>query len=672
MKLTTLILAFIFLSINLTYAQIKHALIIAIGNYPESSGWDTISSINDISFIQKALLAQHFGSIKIIQDDAATVKGILNSLEELIEKSNSGDIVVIHISSHGEQLEDEKKIKISGLQECIVGFDAKINNNGAKLTQDEFDKFKMGYLREDDFGAYIKRLRAKLGNTGEVVIFMDLCHASVGIRGFVRVRGGKPPLVSPTFKENKTIPKTSEAVHYGILSENSQNENALAPYVVIGAARAEELDYETVDDNGYGIGSLSYAVSKSLGNLGNEDTPTYRTLFAKIQSVMSERTPNQHPVIEGSGQNKKLFGGHFVKQENFIEVNKIDGVHLTINGGTLLGIDTGAKISIYPVGTTDTAVRKEEAIGLVSRASLYNSEVILNKKLSQSKPSLLWAFIKTRVYKFEPITIEIVSNNLKKDSHAKSFSQAELINIKNGLTMIKGIKFSKEKPDLSIKKGDRLDSVMISSTGYLFDTVANAANDLPLLTSTIERFMQYRFLKKIEFMETGIKVDIKLVPVIKGKPDTSTVRLYKSSYTYYIGDTVMLWVSNPGKKSVYFNVVDMQPDGMINSVVPITTSDFKIAPEELFIKPGQSHLINYRMKMFPPTGNEVYKIFVSEKMINMEYITNTKGANLRGDFTPLEKLFRTSYKTNSRGTPAILEGANGSCYNFLFEIRGKK
>jgi len=112
-------------ALQLALGQTKRALIFAIGNYPEESGWTEISSLRDDSLIQKALQDQKFQDIKVVQDKDATISGIKNSLDALISRSDPGDIVVIHFSSHGEQVEDLNGIKPDGLEESIVSYEAK-------------------------------------------------------------------------------------------------------------------------------------------------------------------------------------------------------------------------------------------------------------------------------------------------------------------------------------------------------------------------------------------------------------------------------------------------------------------------------------------------------------------------------------------------------------------
>lgn len=652
-------------------AQTKRALIFAIGNYPENSGWQQISSVRDVSFIQKALDGQGFKEIKIVKDENATVNGIKNSLNELIAVSKPGDVVVIHFSSHGEQIEDENGQKINGLEECIVSFDAKLASSDTIPSKEQFDKLKEGYFREDVFGSYVNKLRAKLGKNGDLAIFLDLCHASTGTRGDVKVRGGKPALVSREFGK-KHAAQNSVNTDYDIDAGIQAEENTLSSYVVIGAARAEELDYETVDESSEGVGSLSYAISKVFANLGSNKNLTYRTFFAQVQGIMNEKNPLQHPVLSGNGVDRQLFAGQFVAQKQYITISKITGLKLNLTAGTLSGLDAGAKIAVYPAGTNDTLKIKPIATGTVSSATLYTSTATLLKAPGISQPALGWVFVTTPVYKFTALSITVVSK--KSRGRTVSFTGFETLNMEKKLKEFPLVKIDNLKPDLKIIKGKDCDSIIVAATGALFDTLKNAATDTAALKNKIKSYMQYGFLKSIQIHEPGIGLDVKLVKVNKGQPDTSNVHSPLTNYKFVAGDTVMIWVHNPGAKGLYFNILDMQPNGLVNPVVPVVTDQFKISPEELFIKPGLSHVFNYPIEIAPPYGTEVFKIFVSEKLIDMTSIANTNGKDSRGEFTPLESLVKSSYTVGTRSAKTVpkVSGASGSAYNLLFEIKAKK
>ena len=122
-------------------AQTKHALIFAIGNYDH---WPKISSLHDVSFIDTLLTRQDFKDIRIITDQDASMSGICNALNDLINKVNPGDVVVIHFSSHGEQVQDDDRNRdeTDGLDESIVTYDAKLPpHRDSQLSRDKYDEF---------------------------------------------------------------------------------------------------------------------------------------------------------------------------------------------------------------------------------------------------------------------------------------------------------------------------------------------------------------------------------------------------------------------------------------------------------------------------------------------------------------------------------------------------
>lgn len=638
----------------------NHALIFAIGNYPN---WPKISSLQDVSFIDSALSKRGFTDIKIVSDKDATVQGISNALEDLIKRVNVGDVVVIHFSSHGEQVQDDNGDESDGLDETIVTYNAMLPPRGQDLSPEEYNKYQADYFRDDLFGKYIDELRAKLGSKGDVVVFMDLCHSGTGTRGIAKVRGGQPALVSKNFDASKYASMDSA----GDFRENkTRGDDAnLATYIVYSAAQANELDYETTDDNGRGVGSLSYAISKVLSNLN--DTISYRALFADIQTVMSERTPQQHPVVEGNGLDRTLFGGKFIRQQPYIEISKISGKNIVLKAGKMQGLDSGAIVAVYPKGTSNTSKAAKLATGVVVKSSAYTSDVNLEKETGLQQAAAGWVFVSVPVYNTEPLGIGFVNSAEKTRGGTLTtiFSQQEEDMIKSCLSNLPLVKFN-ITPELTITKGISRDSIKIASNNYFFNSVTDTAE----LKEKIEQYIQYKFLKNLNIADESAQLEIRLIPFINGKADTSQWNdsLAKTS-SFRNGQQFVLWVKNTGSDDVYLNILDMQPDGIINRVLPNKAKN--IYPVDLKIAAGSERLFsNYPIKVSPPYGTEIFKVFASKQQIDMEDIATTRGEGTRGTFTVLENLVRKSYGAGTRGVDTDNIGnADGSCFNLMFEIK---
>ncbi len=637
----------------------NHALIFAIGNYLH---WPHISSLQDVSFIDSALSKRGFTDIKIVSDKDATVQGISNALENLINRVKAGDVVVIHFSSHGEQVQDDNGDESDGLDETIVTYNAMLPPRGQYLSPEDYNKFQADYFRDDLFGKYIDELRAKLGSKGDLVVFMDLCHSGTGTRGIAKIRGGEPALVSINFDASKYASMDSA----GDFRENKTrgDDATLATYIVYSAAQANELDYETTDDNGRGVGSLTYAIGKVFSNL--DDTISYRALFADIQTVMSERTPQQHPVVEGNGLDRTLFGGKFIRQQPYIEISKISGKNISLKAGKMQGLDSGAIVAVYPKGTSDTSKAEKLATGVVVKSTAYTSDVSLDKETGLQQAAAGWVFVSAPVYNTKPLGIGFENDAEKTSgSTSKTFSQQEQNIIKKSLSNIPLVRFD-ITPDLTITKGNGNDSIKIASTGYWFNTVTDTTG----LKEKIEQYIQYNFLKNLNIKDESAQLEVRLVPFINGKADTSQWNdLLAKTPLFKNGQQFVLWVKNISSDDVYLNILDMQPDGIVNKVLPNKAKN--IYPVDLKIAAGSERLFsNYPIKVSPPYGTEIFKVFASKQQIDMEDIATTRGEGTRGTFTVLENLVRKSYDAVTRGVDADNIGnADGSCFNLMFEIK---
>lgn len=663
-------------TISLANAQKKHALIFAIGEYPEDGGWGKISSAQDVGYIKNTLLKQGFPAtaIQIVSDSAATKAGIQNALKNLIATVAPKDVVVIHFSSHGEQVADDDGDEADGYDETIVSFDAKLSTNKdaiarGSVSKQEYEKLQANYFRDDEFGKYIQQIRTKLGKEGDVVVIMDNCHSGTGTRGAAKVRGGKGALKPDGYNPALKKQAGDEVFRENTASRGSEAD--LATYVVISAALASELNYETTGEDNVSMGSLTYAFSKVFENLPS--STTYRTLFAKIQGIMNEKVPGQHPVLEGNGLDRSLFGGNFVDQKPYFTVEKITTpLELVVKGGTFAGLNIGAKVNVYPVGTTDPTKAAPLAKGVVTKASNYQATIKLDKATKVSQAALLAVFMAEPVFNVKPIVVAIA-----KARGNTNYSTAETDFITASLKKIPLVSMV-GTPDLLIEKGNGTDTVKVAANGFPFASLTTAA-DSAELKKVITRYAQYQLLQKLVVKDSTVTAQVKLVKVTNGKPDAQAMaaKYQEVTYEFNEGDTIMLWVKNPGKKAVYVNILDIQPNGQINSMLPNTTLDKPIVASELKVGPGETRTFpEYIIELAPPLGIEIFKVFVTTKEINVEGLATPESEQVktRGNInlSEFERLVVRSGNINTRGATVSVKPTDGSVFNLLFRIKGKQ
>ena len=114
-----------------TQAQNKRALLVGLSHYGKATGWNDIHGTNDIDLIKTKLKGF---SIKELRNSSATYDNIISELRSLERESKEGDTIYIHLSGHGQPVEDYNGDELDGWDESFIPFDAHMIYN--KLTYD--------------------------------------------------------------------------------------------------------------------------------------------------------------------------------------------------------------------------------------------------------------------------------------------------------------------------------------------------------------------------------------------------------------------------------------------------------------------------------------------------------------------------------------------------------
>lgn len=624
----------------------KHALIVAIGNYPLETDWNPISSLNDVKLIKDALGKQGFKNFTVLEDSMATKKDIVAAITELTLRVKKDDIVVVHFSSHGQQIMDNNNDELDGYDEAIVAYGA----------PSEYDALYKGenHLRDEELGGLMDQLRLKLGPNGDVLLFVDACHSGTATRGpggdaKAVKRGGRAPFAPKGYVPE--IKQGSETLLVDNQPFSNVNPADLAPMVVLSAAQADEVNYEYSNQ-----GSLSLAISRSLNNL----TPnfTYRAFFSRIMKEMSLLAPKQNPAIEGS-IDRGLFGGKSIAQDKYYTIYSLRGTYLNLNGGQLTGIFDGSKVGVYKAGTANYKKAKAVATGTVTAAEGTWASIRLDSEIPGDKEDY-WVFVTEKTFGDQRVGV-VFDDGVAKNLRTETMTKLE------GFPLMD---FESEDPIFRIAyENERWKMIRISDA-----TVFNSNLTLDKLTKAIEAFAQGRFIKNLELEEPGINVTFELIPAIISRGMVKE-QLDVADFTengvvsFSTRDKVLIKVTNHGDEEMYFNIIDIQPDGYINAIAPTSeesASSYKIAAGATKILQGKY------VEFGPPYGTEVFKLFASTEAIDFSPIISTRGAPKAGrdDTNPLESLFRNSYQLNKRGGKAgtLNVDAEATTSTFTFKI----
>jgi major membrane immunogen (membrane-anchored lipoprotein) len=363
----------------------KRALLIGISDYPKESGWIKINSVNDIELIKDALHVQKFSikNIATLQDKQATKKGIVKAIEQLILKSEKGDIVFVHFSGHGQQIQDDNGDEIDGYDECLIPYDAfkKYNAQGYKGEN---------HIRDDEFGFLMNKLRNKIGITGDLLIVLDACHSGSATRDAENTifRGTDEIFTFPDFSPRSSIEGEDVLFYENFDAERGVSEK-LSPVTIISASGKKEKNYEYRNKDGKYYGSLTYILSKVMHQ--NIGILSYTSFFDIVKNQMSLIAPRQTPQMEGAG-NRLLLGGKSAETPVYYTIKEIvDNRKVVINAGQLSGLTDNINIEFYKSNQKRTA-QNIVAKGKVSQSGIIESMVELDRPIDSKILLGCWAY----------------------------------------------------------------------------------------------------------------------------------------------------------------------------------------------------------------------------------------------------------------------------------------
>ncbi|WP_338378610.1 caspase family protein [uncultured Flavobacterium sp.] len=630
----------------------KYGLIIAIGDYPTKTGWSSISSVNDVPLIKQALLSQGFPekNISVLIDAEATKEGIIKAIESLKSKLKAGDIVVIHYSGHGQQIFDDNGDEIDGKDEALVPYDAWV-----KYT---FNYKGENHLRDDELGNIIANFRNTLESKGQLLFILDSCHSGSTTRGR-KARGGKA-----TFAPDDWKPLENDKTKGSAMVERTKVNADAAPFVLISGASADELNYEYE-----GFGSLSYAFSKAMTELGSDFT--YRQLFSKIATNMNVISPKQTPTVEGD-VDYKLFNGEYVKQQPYFEIAKIPNANLIhINAGKIQGLFEGTTVKIVPAGTTKVTDKDVISTGIITKSNFNLSFIKLDKSLSSSNTKEFWVIIDKQSY--GDIAIKVFFDDSFKDTSIKTGVSNYLKDNKLG-TIVSNVQ------DADVILDNKNNTVELKSPSGSraidADEKSRGATTVEEINQKLFNFAQGQYLKNLSLKNQAYEMEFKLLP-INYSDETGKVgdlisepkNINEAGIFEVVPDKdhVVLQVTNKSKKTLYVSIIEINSKGEIAPFMP--NDNCPLTDDERKLAPGQSMIFKDCVYSFgPPYERLILKGFATTTPINFQPTVATRGEGAR-NANPLENFIQQSY-TQSRGATGNSTGSDidGFTTEFVYEI----
>ena len=549
----------------------KTALIIAISAYgtpvhPMTGvplrPYRPLNAKNDVPLVVGALSQQGFeaSNMRVLTDSDADAEGIRDGLRWLVDHSAPGDVVVFHYSGHGHRITNDDPDE----DEEVDGYDEVLAPYGAP------DEFYDGYdgrhhIRDDELGEFLGALRTKVGEEGSVTFFLDACFSGTGTRGELSlpVRGSQDPLGLPN-PATASSDAEARAIDVSTGPSTRGGRNALAPFAVFSAAGQRELAYETTDVDGETrVGSLSYALARTLPTAGTGTTNL--ALFARIADALSGKVP-QTPQMEGVAD-AHVFSNRLVRQRPFIVVDSVlaESSDVALAGGTLLGLNPGTKLEVFPMGASDPVLGTGVAtLEVTSSDPIRALATVAGGSMSPGDDGM-WAFVTDWTFG-EMETRVLLSPGMPAGDRAAIAEELDALGV---------IRVVDELPDVIVTSDENGElSAYLAADGTVLSRGGEG------LAATIERFSRGQYLRKINLDSQDLSVSLDLLPVDTYTDSSGSTQCRSTDWTEPVdelesvrrrmspGDTYRVRVSNPGRRSTYIALLDIMPRGAINVLRP--------------------------------------------------------------------------------------------------------
>ncbi len=143
----------------------KHALLVGINNYSTINNLHgCVNDVTNVRSILKTFFEFTNNDIRVLTNERATKKNILERLEKMVTGSVAGDLLIFHFSGHGSQIRDRENDELNDhMDELICPYD---------MNWDD------GFITDD----MLKAILDQLPEGVKMEIILDSCHSGTGTR----------------------------------------------------------------------------------------------------------------------------------------------------------------------------------------------------------------------------------------------------------------------------------------------------------------------------------------------------------------------------------------------------------------------------------------------------------------------------------------------------------
>ena len=609
---------------QIVQGQTKHALIVAIGSYPnqpeQKKNWSDLSSKNDADILEKALIKQGFLSKNIhsLIDSAANLKAIVQAFDQMEKQLKPGDIVWFHFSGHGQQIEDLNHDEPDHYDEALITYAAPTECVSGYLGED--------HLTDDQLQLLFSKITTKLTQSGHLLVSIDACHsgtASRGIEDLIRRGTDKTFDFSCHLNQNQLSgisyvpPRTTE------WEDMMKEEKNKASMVVISGCSAQEVNYEYKVNN-VGYGTLTWALCEAMNDASFAEM-SYQQMFLLIRQIVQKNILKisqygkfkitQSPQFEGNIHSLVL-NGKAQAAAPFFEVSNSMGLDIELNAGLLNGIALGDSIDFALIEKPgDVLIR-----GVVLEVNMQHTLVHVTKKVLEKNAAKYQATIGYSPVKSKPLLFQWAGSQKKNTKIETVFQSHPNIRWGSDLTQVDYI-FEVNGKNWIIKN---------TAGKPVRNMVPQSIDSLDVLNRSLGQIERVDQFKKLEYAQSSAKIDWEYIPIekcetceISDNPmDFSCIKMSNGFYkktdwkngqvgVMQQNHSMCMIVVNRFDTPRYLTVINFLDDESIQA-----GKTFKL-PSDVVLNPHQPYKLIMRQT---EVGKEIYKYIISEEPLQ---ITNS-------------------------------------------------
>lgn len=624
----------------------RHALIVGIDRYSNfEERYQLRGCVKDAELI-KSVLIDHFqfeeSGITELHNAAASQKGILDAMAQLVDRIGQDDIVLFHFSGHGSQRTSTNPDEGTGMDSTICPADTG--------TVDPFPNLD---ITDDQIHEWLERLAEK---TRYTTLIFDCCHSGTITRDAFSAQVRAVPADCRSLEamgiDPAQLPASSGARQRDTGSD--ERRSLSDSHVVMSGCRDDEYSYEHKHSYEQGKeplrnGALTYFLTGAL--LRARPGSTYRDVFELARQSVNTSYRDQHPQIEGV-QDREIFGIRDIEPLRFIPIASVDGDRVTLRGGAAHGLYVDSVWTAYPQGTKQT--RDSSPLGKIeiTRVGALSSEGVIREgagklevgaRCVESAPSAARFVLKVNLAE----TNEVAGTSLR-DRMARSSLLAVVETLSAADMRVQILTPAEAESSRRIEQPPgRADApcwAAVDRAGKLATPIGaveeNGATDK--MVSNLEAIARYRNALSLDNPESALDVEFNIYRV---GSDGELKDANGGDFVFDDGDRLAFEVVNREQRNIFVSVLDFGLTGRISLIYPQNRAGEMIAAgRTVKIGVGQQRLtLAVPDDFHAQQGTETFKAFISTDEADFRWLQQGGVRSGDSNVSRLRRHFEAAY-----------------------------